>query len=585
MKSLVRYDTVSIILLLLLLVSACSPPQRSSSEGGSPPVVAPARGGTLTYRLPSAPSTFNYLVASDEPSVVMSFFLLGARLVDFDHRSRSYVPALAESWRVGEDGRTVDIKLRDGLKFSDGAPLTTEDVSFTLAAIYDERSNSPAYRDSLMIGDKTIEIRTLDMLTIQLVFPVQVASVETYLTNFAILPSHVLKSKMESGELAGVWTIDADPKSIVTSGPFTVESALPGSSVTLARNPNYWKKDLAGNPLPYLDKLVLKVVDDPNAALSGLLQSELDIVDRIRPSDYASLTSTPGMVKAVDLGPGMATDYIWFNLNKSKRSGERLDDKPKYRWFSDKRFRRAIAHAVDRDSIARNALRGLATPLYGFVSPASRDWINENILKPHYDLERSRQLLMEGGFVSKTNGTAVELFDPAGNRVEFSLILPAGNEPRMLMAGVIQQDLAKLGIALHVVPVESPALSERWAKSFDYDAVLLGLAVTDFEPSSFANFLLSSGAVHQWQPLQKEPATDWEARIDHLFSQQASERDQKKRAALFAEIQSLLADELPIIPVVARHVVAAAHERVGNHAPSTIMPNSLWNSDQLFVKQ
>lgn len=570
---------------IALWTSACTPTGKPSGDiSATPAGTAPIRGGTLTYRVGSAPSTFNYLVASDEPSVVMSFFLLGSRLVDFDHRSRAYRPALAESWTTAQDGRTVDIKLREGLKFSDGDPLTTDDVAFTLAAIYDERSNSPAYRDSLMIDHKPIEVRTLGPLAMQLVFPAQVASVETYLTNFAVLPSHILKTELETGKLAEAWKIDVEPKSVVTSGPFIVESADPGASVTLARNPNYWKKDEAGSSLPYLDRLVLKVVEDPNAALASLLQAELDIVDRIRPGDHASLITTPGAVKAVDLGPGMATDYIWFNLNKAKRSGGQLGDNPKYRWFNDKRFRQAIAHAVDRDSIARNALRGLATPLYGFVSPASRDWINENTFKPYYDTERSHQLLSEAGFASKTDGTATELFDSAGNRVEFSLILPAGNEPRMLMATVIQEDLAKLGIAMEVVPIEPPALSERWARSFDYDAVLLGLAVTDFEPSSFANFLLSSGAVHQWQPLQKEPSTEWEARVDQLFSQQARERDIKKRAALFSEIQTIMAEEAPIIPIVARHIVTGAHERVGNHAPSIIMPNSLWNADQLFIK-
>lgn len=583
MDWLIRLRTAFFFFVLLVVVSSCgSTKERSSFD--TPGKEAPKRGGTLTYRVAAPLSTFNYLVAEDEPTVVMTFFLLGSRLVDFDHQSRAYVPALAESWTVGSDGRTVDIKLRDGLKFSDGDPLTTEDVAFTLAAIYDVRSNSPAYRDSLMIDDKPLTVKTLDSLSMQLIFPVEVASVETYLSNFAVLPAHILREGQVAGGLATVWKIDAPPSSVVTSGPFTVESVAPGESVTLGRNPNYWKKDAAGGQLPYLDKLVLEVVQDANNAVAGLLRGELDIVDRIRPGDYATLAATAGIVKVTDMGPGMATDYIWFNMNKSKKSGERLDDKAKYKWFSDKRFRQAVSRAVDRDSIGTNALRGLATPLYGFVSPASRDWINENIPKPLYDLEQAGRLLTEAGFVRKGDSAAPELFDAAGNRVEFSLILPAGNEARALMAAVIQEDLAKLGIRMQVVPVEPTSLSERWAKSFDYDAVLMGLGVTDFEPSSFANFLQSSGAVHQWQPLQKEPSGEWETRIDELFAEQARERSREKRFALFAEVQNVMADQSPIIPIVARHVVTAANERVGNHSPSIIMPNSLWKADRLFVR-
>lgn len=533
----------------------------------------------------SSPTTFNYLVASDEPTAVTSFFLLQSRLLDFDHRNRTYVPALAESWRVGPDGRTVDLILREGLTFSDGDPLTAEDVVFTLRAIYDERTGAVAFRDSLLISGEPIDAKAFDNRHVQLIFPRRVAAVENYLVNFAILPSHVLKEHLESGNLAKVWKIDSDPRSVVTSGPFVVQSATPGESITLARNPHYWRKDSSGTQLPYLDKLVLRIIEDPNNTLSKLLQNEVDMVDRIRPADYASLVSGTASQKPVDMGPGMATDYLWFNLNKNKTSGESLDDKPKYRWFSDKRFRQAVSHAVDRTTIASTTLRGLATPLYGFVSPASHGWADPNIPKIGFDLEKSRKLLTEAGFTLKESDTARELFDAEGNLIEFSLLLPAGNEPRQLMASIIQQDLARLGIKMSIVPIEIQGLSERWARSFDYDAVLLGLAVTDFEPSSFANFLLSSGPAHQWQPAQKTPATEWEARIDSLFGMQAVEADRMKRAALFSEIQKLISEESPIIPIAARHVVSVAGSRIGNYSPSVVMPNSLWNVDELFIKE
>ena len=543
------------------------------------------RGGTAVYRMTSAPTTFNYLLADDEPSVVTAFFLLNSRLVDFDHRSRTYVPALAESWQTASDGRTVDIKLREGLKFSDSRPLTADDVVFTLAAIYDERTNSPAFRDSLLIDGRPIEVRAIDSLRLQLIFPQHVAAVENYLINFAVLPSHALKADFESGKLAEVWKINSEPKMIVTSGAFVVESLTPGERVTLVRNPHFWKRDAAGTQLPYLDKLVLEIVADPNKTLSSLNQNALDLADRIRPTDYVSLTSASGPVKAVDMGPGMGTDYLWFNLNRSKKSGEQLDDKPKFRWFSDKRFRQAVSFAIDRNSISSTALRGLATPIYGFVSPANGIWADPNIPKTEYDLDKARQQLKDAGFSFAATENAPELLDDAGNRVEFTLLVPAGNEPRVLMAAVIQEDLARLGIKMQVVQIEFQAISERWSKSFDYDAILLGLAVTDFEPSSFANFLLSSGATHQWQPLQKTPATEWEARIDTLFAQQAREADPKKRAEIFREIQNIVVDESPIIPIAAGHILSAASTRIGNYSPSIIMPHSLWNAEELFVKQ
>jgi peptide/nickel transport system substrate-binding protein len=241
--------------------------------------------------------------------------------------------------------------------------------------------------------------------------------------------------------------------------------------------------------------------------------------------------------------------------------------------------------AVDRDSIAKSTLQGLATPLYGIVSPANRVWANPNLPKIAYDLGHAASLLEQAGFIKRGSADAPELFDAQGNRVEFSLLVPAENEPRKLMAAVIQEDLAKLGIKMHVVPNEFAGVTNAWTKSYDYEAILLGLSVTDLEPSTYANLLLSSGDVHQWRPNQKSPSTEWETKIDQLFAEQARESDPGKRKSKFHEIQRIVADASPIIPIVSRHVVSAANNRVGNFSPTPMFPYSMWNAEELFVKQ
>ena len=152
------------------------------------------------------------------------------------------------------------------------------------------------------------------------------------------------------------------------------------------------------------------------------------------------------------------------------------------------------------------------------------------------------------------------------------------------MAAVIQEDLAKLGIAMQVAPVEFKNLTERWSASFDYDAILSGLSLTATDPSSYGGMLQSSAGLHQWRPKQAKPATDWEARIDQLYAEQSKERDPNVRRQKFNEIQAIMADEMPIVPIVSRHIVSAAHERVGNLSPSTILPFSMWNAERLFIK-
>jgi peptide/nickel transport system substrate-binding protein len=538
----------------------------------------------LVYRVSSPPKTFNYLLANDEPSILTAFLLLNSRLVEFDHSTQTYVPGLAETWTTGPDHRSVDIKLRDGLKFSDGQPLTSSDVAFTLEATYDERNNADVFRDALLINGKPISVKVIDDRNLQFVLPETIAAPDNYLYNIGVLPRSALEADQKAGRLSESWKITAPPASVVSSGPFVVASAAAAERIVLKRNPYYWKRDAQGTQLPYLDELTLEVVPDANQARVGLDQARIDIVDRIRPTDYASLLNAGGAVRAFDLGPSLGVDYIWFNLNPAKPDGTRLNP-VKLAWFSDARFRRAVSMAVDRDSIARSTLQGLATPLYGIVSPANRIWATPDLPKIAYDLVRAASLLEEAGFTKRGAADATELVDAQGNRVEFSLLVPAESEPRKLMAAVIQEDLAKLGIRMQVVPIEFAAVTNAWTKTYDYDAILLGLSLTDLEPSTYATLMLSSGDAHQWRPNQKSPATEWETKVDQLFAEQARESDPGKRKSEFYEIQRIVADASPVITIVTRHVVSAANSRVGNFSPSPMFPYSMWNAEELFIKQ
>jgi peptide/nickel transport system substrate-binding protein len=511
--------------------------------------------------------------------------MMTARPIEFDHTTQKYRAALAESWTVGADRQTVDLKLREGLKFSDGQPITTEDVAFSLAAMYDPKSEAVAWIDSMTINGKPIATKIIDQRNMQFIFPEPVAAVETYIDNIGVLPRHILKGDSEAGRLAKSWDTTTAPEKIVTSGPFALESAAAGDRVVLKRNPNYWRKDENGTPMPYLDQMSFEVVPDSNQAMARMSQNSIDIVDRIRSADYASLLNSQGQVKAYDLGPGLGVDHIIFNLSKTNKEGKTVGDPIKQAWFADKRFRQAVSASVDRTTIATTTLQGLASPLYGFVTSANRQWIDPNLPKPTYDLKRAEQLLSGAGFVKRGTAEAPELFDAKGNRVEFSLLVPAENEPRKLMAAVVQEDLAKLGIKMNVVPLESNKVAAASGATYDYDAMLFGLTPSGVEPTTYANFVLSSSDIHQWQPSQKTPATEWEARIDQLFVEQAREGDPQKRASIFNEIQQIMADESPVVPIVARHVITAANTRIGNYSPSPIFPFSLANAEELFVKQ
>jgi peptide/nickel transport system substrate-binding protein len=483
------------------------------------------------------------------------------------------------------------LTLRDGIKFSDGHPITAEDVIFTLRAIYDERTASPVFRDAMLIGNRQIEAIIPDGTDgqsgrrLRLVFPDVVASPENYLSNLAVLPRHILEADFNRGALREAYGLTADPSRIVTAGAFAAESATPNERVTLKRNPHYWKKDVAGAPLPYLDQLVIEVVKDANNAFMRLRQGSLDMYDRPRPPDYVELRSQPGALQARDLGPGLPADHLWFNLNVGELQGRPIVNPVKRAWFNDTRFRQAVSSAIDRQTIASITLQGLATPLYGFVSPGNHKWIAADLPPIAYDLERSRALLRKAGFTTRGPQDRPELYDSKGNRVEFTLIVPSPSQPLKDMAIVIQGDLAQLGIKMQVAPIDFGDLQRRILESYDYDACLLVTSLSEPDPSSYTNFLSSSSPTCRWRPKQSKPATDWEARIDDLLAKQARETNPDRRRAAFDEIQRILAEQSPVIPIVARHVSVAANQRVGNYSPSAIIPFSLWNAEELFVRQ
>jgi peptide/nickel transport system substrate-binding protein len=579
-----------IILLALLIgigaVSACkqSPTTNTNANQPARERVPGQRGGALVYRLTSPPKSFNPVMARDESSLIISFYLLSSPLIQFNHDTQAYAPGLAESWVRSSDGRTVEVKLRDGLRFSDGHALTADDVAFTLRAIYDERTGAPLFRDAMKIGGKEITVAAADDRTLRFTFPDIVAAPESYLTNLFVLPRHMLENDLKQGTLGAAWSVTADPKSIVTSGPFIVSASTPGERITLARNPFYWKKDEQGTALPYLDTLTVEIISDANNAMARLQQNAIDVIDRIRASDYAALRATASAARAFDVGPGLSTDHLWFNLNDGEREGQPIGNPIKRAWFNDVRFRRAVSYAIDRKALAVSTLQGLATPLDGFISPSNRNWAATDLPHNEYSLDKARGLLQDAGFTLRGTADAPELYDAQGHRVAWTLLVPIENESRKLMAAVIQADLTKLGMEVQVAPLEFQALTDRWSRSFDYDAMLLGMSLTDTEPSSYGNFLMSNADSHQWHPKEPRPATDWEARLDELVMAQAHETDPQRRLQLVHEMQVIVAEQLPIIPIVARHVLTTANARIGNCRPSNIIPFSLWNVDELFVK-
>ena len=519
----------------------------------------PRWGGELRFSIYAEPKTFHPLLVADQASDAVRY-LTGGVLVRFNRATLEMEPELAETWTLAAGGRELRFQLRRDLHFSDGSPLTAADAAFTLRTLFDPKTDSPdAEAFGPARGKIAVEARGPQTLTVRL--PAPIAGVERLFGSVPMVSPRALDEA-------------ANPAAMPVAGAFRVAEYRRGVRVVLARNPYYWKTS-AGRRLPYLDGIRLEIQQNRALELSRFLAGDLDLINNVDPEAFARLCGRPG-VAAVDAGPSLDTEQMWFNQAPSAPI-------PAYKkaWFASREFRRAISAAINRADLCRLVYQNRAVPARGIVPVSNRTWANTRLPAPAFDAAEARRLLAAAGF--RMDGA--QLVDRARHPVEFSLVTNAGNAGRERMAALIQEDLARLGIKVRVAALDFRSLIERITRSYDYEACLLGMVNDDLDPNGQMNVWLSGGASHQWNPNQKQPATAWEAEIDRLMLAQSIELKPAARKADFDRVQQIVAEEAPFLYLVNKNALAAFRKSVGNASPSPFYPQAFWNADQLYLAE
>ena len=537
-------------------------------------------GGRIVLALRSEPKTLNPVLAGDAASQEV-IRCVTADLIDINRKTQKTEPALAKSWTVSRDGKQYTLHLREGVRFSDGQPLTADDVVFSFEMYLDEKIDSPQ-RDLLIVGGKPITVEKIDSDTVRFTLAQPYAAADRLFDGFAILPRHLLESAYRSGNFSQAWNISMAPSGFAGLGPFRLKEYVPGERLVLERNPYYWKQDRGGNRLPYLNEIVFLFVSSEDAQAIRFQAGDTDILDRFSAENFAVLAKQQAArhYHLDDLGPGLEYNFLFFNLNDPgpKTASDILR---KQAWFQDVRFRQAVSAAIDREAIVRLVYNGRATPLWTQVTPGNKLWIDPSIPHPPKSLARARDLLKAAGFSWKGDGTLV---DNKGSPVEFSILTSSSNAQRVKIATLIQDDLSHLGMNVHVVSLEFHAMVDRLLNSRDYEAAIMGLASGDADPTAEMNVWMSNGDTHLWHPNETKPATPWEAEIDRLMQQQLVTLDYAKRKRLYDRVQEIVAENLPVICLVSSNILVGASDRIGNFQPAILDPYTLWNIDELYVR-
>lgn len=567
-----------------IALPACSPTQLT--QQAKPPLV---------FSVITDPKTFNYVVSS-EASNVFGYIYEG--LTTEDGTTGEVIPALAESWEISPDGLQIVFTMRQGLRWSDGEPLTVDDVVFTYNDLFFNEAIPTSIRDVLRIGEAGAlpTVRKLDDRRVEFTIPEPFAPF-LRVTGLAILPAHALRKTVETKDAEGnllflsTWGTDTNPSQIVGNGMYTLAGYSPGQRVIFERNPYYWRKDSQGSSQPYIQRLVWQVVESTDTALAQFRSGGLDLIT-VSP-DYYSLMKREenrGEFTIYNGGPSTGTTYFAFNLNQGSRKGNPLVDPVKSRWFNQVEFRQAVAYALDRPRMLNNIFRGLGALQHSPISVQSPFYLSPEEGLPTYDynVETAKQLLLSAGFQYNPAG---RLLDAEGNPVRFTLITNSGNKIREAMGAQIKSDLSKIGIQVDFTPIAFNTVVGKLSSSMDWEACLLGFT-GGIEPNSGANVWSPNGRSHHFnraaqageEPVEGRVVSDWEQRIGQLYIEGARTLDEAKRKEIYAETQRITQENLPFIYLVNPLSLSAVRDRV-QPIKFSALSGSMWNLYELRITE
>ena len=523
----------------------------TASSGICAGQASPRLPGELAWTIGYDPKTFDPAKVDDEESELVRY-LTGGVLLRFNRATQRVEPRLAESSTLSPDGKTLTLRLRAGLRFSDGSSLTAKDAAWSIRRVLLPDTKAPVAEEFL--DAPAVTVQTADDLTIVVHLPKRVVGIEKVFDEIAVEPA------------------DRPSEARVTAGPFYLSDYRRSQYVRLKRNP-YYQDNRDG--MPHASGVRLDVLENQEQIIRLFLRSEYDLIDNL-PPDYFELLKHKAPNTVRDIGPSLNTEQMWFN----EATDSPLPEWEKA-WFRSQAFRVAVSEAIHREDLARIAYLGHATPAYSFVSPANATWFNHGLVLPPLGLSAAKARLMSAGF--HLDGPTLK--DSQGHAVRFSLVTNTGNAARAKMATLLQQDLAALGMQVTVVTLDFPALIERLMHTQDYEACLLGLENVDPDPNAMMNVWLSSSPNHQWNPSEKTPATAWEAEIDRAMELQASSPKIAERVQAVNRVQQIIVDQQPFIYLVYPNALVALSPQLSGAQPAVLEPRVFWNVENLSVQR
>ena len=529
----------AIILMLVLLVglfAGCGRKTEKADTGAA----KLAAGGKISVGSAVEPETWNPLLSEQMAVQEIGRLLFSGLLIQND--KGEWLPDLAaavpttENGGISGDGLVVTYRLKPGLKWHDGQPVSARDVQFTFDFILRNRTRV-AWRDGY---EKIQSVSAPDDATVV----IRLAEPYAYVYHLfpCILPRH------RSADFADL-TLQNFNRLPVGSGPFVLKEWRRGDALVFAPNPSYYQ----GAPL--LESLTYKIVTDRQIVLSQLKIGEVDILNNIGFDQLDQVRAVTGVNTFITTGT------IW----------EHLDFNLDLPLFADVRGRQAVNLAIDRRELIEKALKNAAFPAYTDTHPYSWAYLALP-QQPVRNLQQAKELLQAAGWQPGYDGIQAL----SGRRLSFTVQLPDNDKPRELAAETIARQLREAGIEMRVQRVAAKAFFGEILPNRRFEAVLFAW-VNSTEPNSFDLWHSRRIPGPANRGVGKNYAGWRSAEVDALLENEQRTRNQDSRRDLLRRLQEKLVAEVPVIPLYYRAEIAAAKRSVANFKPNPFAGN-LWNA-------
>lgn len=521
-------------------------------------------GGSLTLTLASAPQTLFYYGVIDSAMQVLANQMFDG-LIEYNLRTYQIEPALATRWTVTNGGTVYTFDLRQGVKWHDGRDFTADDVVFTFTQIV----ANPEARAGDAGNFAGVKIEKLGTYRVRFTTPRPLPAFINYL-RLPVMPKHKLVSFSQEGgkpraEINTAWPTNVNPEEVVGTGPFRLRSYTPGQQLTLVKNANYWKRDLAGTPLPYLDQLQYLIITDPQARIAQFLAGNVGQIN-ITGVEFPDLKR-----REVGGAPFRVVQFralfgsppnLSFNFDAKNEELAKL--------FRNSDFRRAIQFAVNRERIIEDVYNGLAERASYGVAPLS-DWFYKDVpkLQGEYSLASANNALDRLGLRRGADGVRVMA---NGRPLEFTLTYQSNSAPHSAIAAILQNDLRSVGVRVNLQGIVGGTLGTAQGK--DWEAIIVALGDQP-DPELRTPIWKPGGSLYYWHQTT-QPATpggppqfnnffSYEREIYDLWEKAASTTNFTQRKALYDRWQAITAREALVIMIAKEYAVGAVSNRYGNY--------------------